>query len=61
MGEAVVRVRVCAVQVDGGMVNGIVPPQPPASADVRVTVGDAKNATITGAGLGDPRTGTDAR
>ena len=59
--EPAVRVRVRAVQVDGGTVSGIVAPQPPASADVQVTVGDAKNATITGVDLGNPRTGPDAR
>jgi hypothetical protein len=57
--EAALRVRVSAIQVDGGTVRGIAAPQPPASADVRVTVGDSKNATITGVDLGEPRTGND--
>jgi hypothetical protein len=59
--EAAMRVRVSAKQVDGGTVRGIVAPQPPTSADVQVTVGDAKNATIAGIDLSYPRTGTDAR
>lgn len=60
VGEASLRVRVSAGQVDGGTVRGVVAPQPPPSADVRVTVGDAKNAAITGVDLGDPRTATNA-
>jgi hypothetical protein len=59
-GEAAMRVRVSAEHLDGGTVRGIVAPQPPASADVEVTVGDAKNATITSVDLGDPRTCADA-
>jgi hypothetical protein len=41
--------------------RGRIASQPPATADVQVTVGDAKTATITGVDLDDPRTGTGAR
>ena len=41
--------------------SGIVAAQPQAGADVQVTIGDAKNATITGVEFSEPRTGTDAR
>lgn len=60
--EAALRVRVSAGQVNGGTVTGLVAAQPPASADVEVTVGDVKNnASVTGADIGNSGTRVDAR